>query len=40
MRGTSVTKDWEYVCDYCHGAQEFFDKTYRESLAALSEGAD
>ena len=32
-------QDWEYVSDYCRGAQEFFDKTCRESLAALFEGS-
>ena len=32
-------EDWEYVFDYCHGAQEFFQQASQESLAALFEGA-
>lgn len=32
-------QDWEYVFDYCLGAQEFFQQASQGSLAALFEGS-
>lgn len=32
--------DWEYVFDYCVGAQEFFERASDESMAALFEGSE